>query len=154
MIKHYLLFDDNKYLEFFNNEIMINIYQKLYSDSLKFFLFIFELYLDKNILIKIKNIFFIKLKLFKKRKNGDLLNYFDKTRKQLNEKELNFNLLYSQFNHEIIVFQNKIKLVKNEKQEKLDKRLTFIKNEIKSIQKMKNEFFSIFFSNKKKSNTI
>ena len=155
LIKHTILFEDNEYINFFNNEFMVNIYNKLYCDSFKFFLFLFELYLNKNIIIKMKKYFLIKLKLFKEK---NLLNYFDKTRKELNEKELNFNILYSQFHNEINQLKKQIKNVKIEKQVKFDKRLTFIQNEIMSIQKYKNELFSIFFSNNKssqlKSNTI
>ena len=136
------------------------IYQTLYSNSLEFFLFIFNFYLNKNILIQLKNIFFVKLKVFqyKKIKRNELLNYFDKTRKQLNEKEKSFNSLFNNFNAKINKFQNKIIIIKQENQIKLNKKLKTIQNEINSIQKIKHELFSIISLNKNisqlKSNTI
>ena len=160
LIKHAILFNDNDYFYFFDEKIMKYIYQTLYSNSLEFFLFIFNFYLNKNILIQLKNIFFVKLKVFqyKKIKRNELLNYFDKTRKQLNEKEKSFNSLFNNFNAKINKFQNKIIIIKKENQIKLNKKLKTIQNEINSIQKIKHELFSIISLNKNisqlKSNTI
>ncbi len=160
LIKHAILFNDNDYFYFFDEKIMKYIYQTLYSNSLEFFLFIFNFYLNKNILIQLKNIFFVKLKVFqyKKIKRNELLNYFDKTRKQLNEKEKSFNSLFNNFNAKINKFQNKIIIIKQENQIKLNKKLKTIQNEINSIQKIKHELFSIISLNKNisqlKSNTI
>ena len=160
IIKHAILFNENDYFYFFDEKIIKYIYRKLYCNSLEFFLFIFKFYLNKNILIQIKNIFFVKLKVFQynKIKGKELLNYFDKKRKQLNEKEKTFNLLFNKFNTKINKFQNKITVIKKENQIKINKKLKTIQNEINSIQKIKNELFSIISLNKNiselKSNTI
>jgi len=160
LIKHAILFNDDDYFYFFDEKIMKYIYHTLYCNSLEFFLFIFNIYINNNILITLKNIFFDKLKIFqyKKIREKALLIYFDKTRKQLNEKEKTFNFLFNKFNTKINKFQNKIIIIKNENQIKLNKKLKTIQNEINSIQKIKNELFSIISLNKKishsKSNTI